>query len=121
MSAAAKDLADIPRAEFDVEVDRFRRQSVDEPLLSIKEKLKELGAVPTLARLTRNKATYPAAAALGLGAVQLSVSGILAAVLSGGVIATAGAEWNARREINRAAQQMPYWYLYEVDRRIAGS
>lgn len=71
MSAAAKDLADIPPAQFDLEVDRFRRQSVDEAVLNIKEKLKELDAIPTLARLTRNKATYPTAAALGLGAVQL--------------------------------------------------
>lgn len=99
----------------------FRRQSVDEAVLNIKEKLKELDAIPTLARLARNKATYPTAAALGLGAVQLSVSGILAAVLSGGAFATAAAEWNARREISRAAQQMPCWYLYEVDRRISGS
>jgi hypothetical protein len=114
MSEAAKDFADVPPDEFGAEVDRFRRQSVRPALVDIRDKLEELDAIPTLDRLIRNKA-IPATAALGLGAVSVSVSGIIAAVFSGGAFATAVAELNARREINRAAQQMPYWYLYEVD------
>jgi hypothetical protein len=120
MLEAAKDFADLPPDEFEAEVDRFRRQTVRPAPVDIKDKLEELDAIPTLDRLIRNKA-IPATAALGFGAVAVSVSGIFAAVLSGGAFATAVAELNARREINRAARQMPYWYLYEVDRRIAGS
>ena len=120
MSTAAEAFVDIPPVEFEAQVDRFRRENVDEQLLNITEKLRELRAVPTLARLTRNKGTISATAALGLGAVQLSLDGILAALFSGGVIATVGEEWNARRDISRTAQQMPYWYLHEVRRRTAG-
>lgn len=119
MAAAGRALADVPPEEFEVEVARYRREHVDDALLSIREQLEDLGAIPTLLRALREKWAVPTVASLAVATTVLDVSSAAAAAATAAGVSLGAREALARREVRRQARQQAYWYLSEVERALA--
>ena len=118
MARAVSQFSEIPPEDFDQEILRFRREHVDEALLAIQERLRELGAVPTLTRTLKSSKVVATGMAMGVAAAALSPGAMLAAGTSGGAITALAEEWSERRSLHAALRQMPYWYLHEVNRQL---
>lgn len=125
MAESARELADVPAADFSRAVAAHRRRHVDGALLDIREALENLRPWSSLKRLARSSFTdrhaAPTAASLVIGAAFLDPITIISAGTSSvGVIAGAK-ELSARGEIRDEIQRKPYWYLHEVEQRLTNS
>ena len=121
---AARNLGDPLRTDFSQEMTSLRTRIIDPALLDIEEALRELGAIPTLLRVSSDAAATGGLignlALLAAAPESLGASIILHAAVSAPVIATMSREIAARRAIRRTVSVQPYWTLLETERAARG-
>jgi hypothetical protein len=108
---------------FEREVEDLYRQQVAPALLEVQQALEELGALPTLLRLTSNERVAAAAAGLGLAAAAAVGYADLPTVIYGtssAPLLAAGANEAAhRRDVKHSTAQNSFYFLYAAGRRLA--
>jgi hypothetical protein len=108
---------------FEREVEDLYRQQVAPALLDVQEALEEIGALPTLLRLTSNERVVAVTAGLGLAAAAAVGYADLPAVVygtSGAPLFAAGAsEALHRRDAKRSTAQNSFYFLYAAEHRLA--
>ena len=125
VSEAAETLKDVPNRELHGAIAELRRRTVDPAIEDVKETLEELGAVPSLLRVSSDRITVASVAASmavvaggAAGTIDLGVAAqALAAIPAFG--SAAAREALARREISRRVTAQPFYLLHELDRRLA--
>jgi hypothetical protein len=118
MTAAGRELADVPADEFEGAVQAYSREHVDPALQDIREELAGLRKRWALLRALREPWAGPPVASLAIGAVLLDAATVAAVAGSRQVVALAAREVGTQRDGSRKVRQQPFWYLHDVDRRL---